>query len=290
MDSLFQFAAIFSALTWAMSGAILKQIKFNRFFSFPFLEATISLIIVSIIITLMQYWGTIFDASSKAFLYMITATALSCIGIVFYVISIKHNPIGVVFTLCAASTILMTLVIDFLINNVQYNAFLIIGAVVLITSIFIINFESFKNYKEKNTLGIFGGVIAGSIWGIAVILNDRALLEANILTASITRAVVSIIFLFILSELFKQRIEILTEKKEILKMVIAGSLITLSSLIWLTSLNVTTGSITSIFGNTAPVFAIIIGAVFLKEKIYKSQILGIFLAFIGVLMVILFKN
>ena len=73
-------------------------------------------------------------------------------------------------------------------------------------------------------------------------------------------------------------------------MVIAGSLITLSSLIWLTSLNVTTGSLTSIFGNTAPVFAIIIGAVFLKEKIYRSQILGIFLAFIGVLMVILFKN
>ena len=29
MDSLFQFAAIFRAQTWAMSGAILKQIKFN---------------------------------------------------------------------------------------------------------------------------------------------------------------------------------------------------------------------------------------------------------------------
>ena len=116
MDSLYQFAAIFSALTWAMSGAILKQIKFNRFFSFPFSESIISLIIVSIIITLMQYWGTIFDASSKAFILMIVATAISCIGIVFYVISIKHNPIGVVFTLCAASTILTTLVILSLIH------------------------------------------------------------------------------------------------------------------------------------------------------------------------------
>tara|TARA_E500000331_G_scaffold142539_1_gene139015 strand:- start:1630 stop:2502 length:873 start_codon:yes stop_codon:yes gene_type:complete len=290
MESFFQFAALISAMSWSTSGVILKKINFSRYFSFPFYEAVISLIIMGIIITFMENWTVIFNENSNDLLMFTIAASLSCIGTVFYVISIKNNPMGVTFTLCAVSTILISLILDFTINNINYSLLVFVGASIVLISIFVINFESFREYKDKNILGILGGVFAGSLWGVAVFFNDKALIQSSILTGAIVRAVVSIILLGILSEILKQRLEINTNKKEISKVLIAGTLITFASLLWFLSLDTITGSLTTIFGNTAPVFAIILGFFFLNEKIHKSEIFGIFLAFIGIVIIILAKS
>ncbi len=89
MESFYQFAALISAVAWSTSGVILKTIKFNRYFSFPFYEALISLIIMTIIITTTESWVPIFNENKADLLMFTTAASLSCIGTVFYVISIK---------------------------------------------------------------------------------------------------------------------------------------------------------------------------------------------------------
>jgi len=290
MESFFQFAALISAFTWTTSGVILKKINFNRYFSFPFYEALISLSIMVIIITFIQEWSAIFNEKPLDLAMFSIAALLSCIGTVFYVISLKNNPMGVTFTLCAVSTILMSLTLDFTINNVNYRIAVFIGALIVLISIFIINFQSFREFENKSLLGILGGVFAGSLWGIAVFFNDKALIESSILTGAIVRAVISVIALGILSEIMRQRLETTSNIKEVSKVLIAGSLITFSSLLWFLSLNTITGSLTTIFGNTAPVFAILLGFFFLNEKIHKSEILGIFLAFIGIAIIIISKT
>ena len=290
MESFFQFAALISAFTWTTSGVILKKINFNRYFSFPFYEALISLSIMVIIITFIQEWSAIFNEKPLDLAMFSIAALLSCIGTVFYVISLKNNPMGVTFTLCAVSTILMSLTLDFTINNVNYHIAVFIGALIVLISIFIINFQSFREFENKSLLGILGGVFAGSLWGIAVFFNDKALIESSILTGAIVRAVISVIALGILSEIMRQRLETTSNIKEVSKVLIAGSLITFSSLLWFLSLNTITGSLTTIFGNTAPVFAILLGFFFLNEKIHKSEILGIFLAFIGIVIIIISKT
>ena len=290
MESFFQFAALISAFTWTTSGVILKKINFNRYFSFPFYEALISLSIMVIIITFIQEWSAIFNEKPLDLAMFSIAALLSCIGTVFYVISLKNNPMGVTFTLCAVSTILMSLALDFTINNVNYSIAVFIGALIVLISIFIINFQSFREFENKSLLGILGGVFAGSLWGIAVFFNDKALIESSILTGAIVRAVISVIALGILSEIMRQRLETTSNIKEVSKVLIAGSLITFSSLLWFLSLNTITGSLTTIFGNTAPVFAILLGFFFLNEKIHKSEILGIFLAFIGIVIIIISKT
>tara|TARA_B100000579_G_scaffold191732_1_gene156662 strand:- start:3733 stop:4605 length:873 start_codon:yes stop_codon:yes gene_type:complete len=290
MESFFQFAALISAFTWTTSGVILKKINFNRYFSFPFYEALISLSIMVIIITFIQEWSAIFNEKPLDLVMFSIAALLSCIGTVFYVISLKNNPMGVTFTLCAVSTILMSLTLDFTINNVNYSIAVFIGALIVLISIFIINFQSFREFENKSLLGILGGVFAGSLWGIAVFFNDKALIESSILTGAIVRAVISVIALGILSEIMRQRLETTSNIKEVSKVLIAGSLITFSSLLWFLSLNTITGSLTTIFGNTAPVFAILLGFFFLNEKIHKSEILGIFLAFIGIVIIIISKT
>ena len=67
----------------------------------------------------------------------------------------------------------MSLFLDLLLNGVKYNLWVFIGALIVVMSIFIINFESFKDHKNKSIFGITGGIVAGSMWGIAVFFNDR---------------------------------------------------------------------------------------------------------------------
>ena len=60
MDSFYQFAALISAATWATSGAFLKTMNFKKYFTFPFYEGVISLLIVGLIIFIVQGWQPIF--------------------------------------------------------------------------------------------------------------------------------------------------------------------------------------------------------------------------------------
>ena len=55
------------------------------------------------------------------------------------------------------------------------------------------------------------------------------------------------------------------------------------------SLNYTSGSLSVIFGNTSPIFALIIGYLFLKEKISIYQLFGILVSLGGILLVIIFR-
>ena len=153
-----------------------------------------------------------------------------------------------------------------------------------------LNIRSFTNREKQRIIGILGGVIAGSMWGIAVYFNDKALVEGSVLNGSIIRAIISIITLSVASVIFKQKIEKIINKFQFTKIFIACSLITLSSLFWFLSLDYTSGSLTAMFGSTSPIFAIIFGYFFLKEKMFKLEYLSIFLAILGIIIIILFKN
>ena len=61
MDSFYQFAALISAATWATSGAFLKTMNFKKYFTFPFYEGLISLLIVGFIIFIYQEWQSIIN-------------------------------------------------------------------------------------------------------------------------------------------------------------------------------------------------------------------------------------
>ena len=91
MDFLFQFAALFSAITWASSGAILKTIKFNKYFSFPFFEACISFVIMIIVILLWGEWNSILNENFDSYLFFSIAAFISCVGTVCYVIGIQKK-------------------------------------------------------------------------------------------------------------------------------------------------------------------------------------------------------
>ncbi|RZP14207.1 MAG: DMT family transporter [Chloroflexi bacterium] len=290
MESYFQFVALLSALTWASSGAILKTLKLNRMFSFPFFEACISFLLVSVLIFIIGDVNSIISENFDSYVFFSIAAFISCIGTVSYVMGIQRTSIGVVFTISSSSNVLTALLLDFLLNSVTHSILVLLGAFLVLSSILLLNIRSFTNREKQRIIGILGGVIAGSMWGIAVYFNDKALVEGSVLNGSIIRAIISIITLSVASVIFKQKIEKIINKFQFTKIFIACSLITLSSLFWFLSLDYTSGSLTAMFGSTSPIFAIIFGYFFLKEKMFKLEYLSIFLALLGIIIIILFKN
>ncbi|MFL2653495.1 MAG: EamA family transporter [Dehalococcoidia bacterium] len=290
MESYFQFVALLSALTWASSGAILKTLKLNRMFSFPFFEACISFLLVSVLIFIIGDVNSIISENFDSYVFFSIAAFISCIGTVSYVMGIQRTSIGVVFTISSSSNVLTALLLDFLLNSVTHSILVLLGAFLVLSSILLLNIRSFTNREKQRIIGILGGVIAGSMWGIAVYFNDKALVEGSVLNGSIIRAIISIITLSVASVIFKQKIEKIINKFQFTKIFIACSLITLSSLFWFLSLDYTSGSLTAMFGSTSPIFAIIFGYFFLKEKMFKLEYLSIFLAILGIIIIILFKN
>lgn len=290
MESYFQFVALLSALTWASSGAILKTLKLNRMFSFPFFEACISFLLVSVLIFIIGDVNSRISENFESYVFFSIAAFISCIGTVSYVMGIQRTSIGVVFTISSSSNVLTALLLDFLLNSVTHSILVLLGAFLVLSSILLLNIRSFTNREKQRIIGILGGVIAGSMWGIAVYFNDKALVEGSVLNGSIIRAIISIITLSVASVIFKQKIEKIINKFQFTKIFIACSLITLSSLFWFLSLDYTSGSLTAMFGSTSPIFAIIFGYFFLKEKMFKLEYLSIFLAILGIIIIILFKN
>lgn len=290
MEFLFQFAALFSAITWASSGAILKTIKFNKYFSFPFFEACISFLMMIIVILIWGEWDAIINENFDSYLFFSIAAFISCIGTVSYVIGIQKTSIGVVFTIASSSNVLVALLFDVILNSVRHSNLVLLGAFLVLSGILLMNIKSFSSNEKQRIIGVLGGIVAGSMWGIAVFFNDRALIEGSVLNGTLIRAIISIITLSLASYIFRQKIERIIEKIQFIKIFSAGSLITLSSLFWFISLDYTSGSITAIFGSTSPIFAIIFGYFFLKEKIYKLEYLSITLALIGIVIIIMHQN
>ena len=290
MESFFQFGALISAMTWAISGSILKTIKLNKIFSFPFFESVVSLVIIGALILIFRDWNLILNENLNTIKFFLIGSVVSCIGSVFYIVSIQRTSIGIVFTICASSNVLMTLILDYIFNSVRHSNMVLIGCLLILSSILIINIKNFKSKELNLIIGIFGGVMAGSLWGFAVYFNDKALIEGSVLSGSLIRAVVGISTLFLASLIFSQKIEFINNSIHQSKIIIAGALITFSSLIWFVSLENTSGSLTAMFGSTAPIFAIILGYFFLKERLLRNELVGIGLAFIGIVIIIIFKN
>ena len=94
---------------------------------------------------------------------------------------IQRTSIGVVFTISSSSNVLTALLLDFLLNSVTHSILVLLGAFLVLSSILLLNIRSFTNREKQRIIGILGGVIAGSMWGIAVYFNDKALVEGSVL-------------------------------------------------------------------------------------------------------------
>jgi len=287
MENFYQFGALISAITFSGAGIFIKKINTRNFFSIPFYEGLFSIMIMLIIISLLYNWqDTLSGNSSSIIINFIIAATLSSTGTMIYIFSLSKTSIGIALTVCAAVNVLTASSYDYLVNSISFDSLFIIGACLIIFSIFILNIRSFFSKSKINILGVFGAILTGFLWGSAVFFNDKALIESNIFTASIIRSLTAMVVMFTTSIIISKKINIIDDFKLYKLFLITVILLFLSNIIWFVSLEYTTGSLTTIFGSSAPIFGIILGYIFLKEKIGKIELLSIIVALCGIAVMI----
>tara|TARA_Y100000817_G_scaffold25997_1_gene18472 strand:+ start:170 stop:1039 length:870 start_codon:yes stop_codon:yes gene_type:complete len=287
MENFYQFGALISAITFSSAGIFIKKINTRNFFSIPFYESLFSIIIILIIIGLLNNWQEILsDNSSFIIINFIIAASLSSTGTMIYIFSLSKTSIGIALTVCAAVNVLTASSYDYVINSISFDIFFFFGASLIIISIFILNIKSFLIKSKINSLGVFGAILTGFLWGSAVFFNDKALIESNIFTASIIRSLTAMVVMFTTSIIISKKINIIDDFKLYKLFLITVILLFLSNIIWFVSLEYTTGSLTTIFGSSAPIFGIILGYIFLNEKIGKVELLSIIVAICGIAVMI----
>ena len=287
MENFYQFGALISAITFSSAGIFIKKINTRNFFSIPFYEGLFSIIIILIIIGLLNNWQEILsDNSSFIIINFIIAASLSSTGTMIYIFSLSKTSIGIALTVCAAVNVLTASSYDYVINSISFDIFFFFGASLIIISIFILNIKSFLIKSKINSLGVFGAILTGFLWGSAVFFNDKALIESNIFTASIIRSLTAMVVMFTTSIIISKKINIIDDFKLYKLFLIKVILLFLSNIIWFVSLEYTTGSLTTIFGSSAPIFGIILGYIFLNEKIGKVELLSIIVAICGIAVMI----
>ena len=294
MNSILSFLPLFSAFTWAISGTILKKFKIKNLYLFPAFESCISFVVLSFVNFYLNRWNEFFSYNSEIYISFGISYSLSALGMIIYIQAIKKTELGIVFTLATSIQVLIIAVLDKYINLLQFSTLFTIGAMSIILGVIAINYPHLKSLKNRqqdrnNLIGIMASLLCGTFWAANAFIADRTLNSSSVIDATMIRTILTFIY-FVPINLFQyNEIKLTTTKKEIKYLIISALFVTISMLIWNGSLKVNTGSWTTVLSSSAPIFALTLGYIFLKEKLKSNEFTGIFICLSGVLLIILSK-
>ena len=290
MNIVLKLLPLFSAFTWASSGLILKKYKVKNLHLFPLIESSISLVIICFIITSINHWPIFLSYKPDIYLTLTSAYFLSVMGTLLYIESIKRIELGIVFTLATSIQVSLIGLLDKFINLYTFNFLFISGSVTIIIGVITINYSYLQllgTINKNKITGIFASLLSGISWGGTAFLADRALNDVSIFDAAIIRTGMTLIILIPINLFQYQKIVKTINIKELKYLTFSSLFITSSMLIWISSLKINSGSWTAILSSAAPIFALTLGYLFLKEKLRHNELLGVLLCLLGVLLVII---
>jgi len=292
IESILSLTGLLSAFWWALSGSILKSSKTKSIILFPLTESAISLLFIIILIITTTKLEIIFGYSTITYSYLFLGSIFSMTGFLFYILALRKIPLGITFTINTSIVMILTVLLDFFINKTPIETTLITGGIVIICGIIIINsitwnLSSIKSSNSNYLIGLIFSIIAGIFWASGIFVNDRGLIEADILSATTIRCIVPLVIYGIIVLIKNPFIYSTTNSKDKVFIFSSSICITIAMLFWYLSLKTNTASLTAILTSTSPVFAILFGILFHKERLKINEILGILFCLIGSMIIIL---
>tara|TARA_B100001123_G_C15341134_1_gene1034966 strand:- start:2059 stop:2724 length:666 start_codon:yes stop_codon:yes gene_type:complete len=213
-------------------------------------------------------------------------------GFFFYILALRKISLGITFTINTSIVMVLTVLLDFFINKTPVNTNLITGGIIIICGIIIINsitwnFSSIKASNLNYLFGLVFSIIAGIFWASGIFVNDRGLIEADILSATTIRCIVPLVIYGAIVLIKNPFIYSTINNKDKFFIFSSSICITIAMLFWYLSLKANTASLTAILTSTSPVFAILFGILFHREKLKINEILGILFCLTGSMIIIL---
>jgi drug/metabolite transporter (DMT)-like permease len=282
--------ALLSAFLWGNSGVLLKSLPNNKRISFIFLESIISGIVILILISTLNQWKEFAEFTYITVFFAILAASINLAGSVFYIYTIKHVKVGMGFVIINSLFPLFSIIGSIFFLGDKLSLPIYLGAVFILIGISIIAIKrdpSFSFLEEGSVMkvAIIFCTLTPLSWATGALIMDRLLDNHAVLPLVFIRAINTFIICIVLSVLIK-KVSFKIQRSE-KRLIFASFLTTGAMLGWFTSLSLSEAALVVILGSSAPIFALLGGWLFLKEKINLAGFAGIVSCLIGVLIVIL---
>ena len=289
--------AIMSAVCWGTTGVLLRKTAERHRFSFMLPEGFFSVTVVLILCAIFGAWAGFLQLSSSLIFLSILAACFNILGTFSYIKALNELKIGLTLTVIVSSFILFTMVASKWIFNDSLSFYLILSAFFIIIGVILINLSSGNGANDKfsfrtfflNYKSLIYCLFAGLLWCSGNLILDQVLENTGVLQVTLIRSLSVLTVYLILSIWFKRfRLSFLYEDNNNKFFVLSASFIaTFSMLFWFTSLFFGEASLTVILGSSSPIAAIILGRIFLKEKIVVLSQIGVVLCMVGVVIALI---
>jgi DME family drug/metabolite transporter len=285
-----ELASLISAICWTFSAALYKiALKETD----PLIANIIRIIFTSFslifICFLLNRINELFIISFMPLFYIILSSLIGLgLGDLTYMYSL--DLIGVSRAVPISSIYpLFTIFFSFLFFNEKISLIVFIGALIIILGIWILFKEEKSNFSNNrnNKKGYFAAILCAILWGLSISLMGEALKFLDSLIVNTLRVIIlSIFFIFLMifnnirRRIFKIKI------KTCFILGLAGFIALGLGWISLSIGLILIGAAKAVpISSITPLFSLIIGKIFLKEKIGINIVIGAITIFIGVIFI-----
>ncbi|MEM2178872.1 MAG: EamA family transporter [Candidatus Methanomethylicaceae archaeon] len=282
-----ELASLISAICWTFSAALYKiALKDTE----PLIANIIRIILTSIslilICFLLNKLNELFIFSLLPLFYIILSSLIGLgLGDLIYMYSL--DSIGVSRAVPISSIYpLFTILFSFLFFNERISLIVFIGALIIVLGIWIL-YKGEKTNYSSNKKGYFAAILCAILWGLSISLMGEALKFLDSLIVNTLRTIVLSIFFIFLMIFNNIRRKIFNMKfRTCFILGLAGFIALGLGWISLSIGLILIGAAKAVpISSITPLFSLIIGKMFLKEKIGINIVIGAIIIFIGVIFI-----
>jgi len=276
---------IIATLCWAVGasfyGESLKRVDPVGLNFVRSLAAVVFLFFVALVLGKLGYF---FKLDFSSALLLVAASVLGwAVGDTLYFVSLKFIGVSRTAPLTYAYPLFMIPMSVFFLHE-SFTANILVGTVAIISAVWLISKSKGSDVKPvRMKLGIAAAILAALFWAIDVTIFKFMMSEFDPIFLAFFKILVIIPFLALYLPFSPDKSSISKlDSRDIALAMIGGAIaVGLGDMIYLLGLSLTQANIAAPLAATTPMFAGIIAAVFLKEKLTLKVFLAMVLATLG---------
>jgi drug/metabolite transporter (DMT)-like permease len=288
------FIALGASLAWAVSSVLLKYLS-SRIdaISVNAMRLWVGLMALLALVVFSGRAGDILHTPLVPILMVVSSGILSnTIGDTIYIQSLSYLDVSISYPISQSAFPVLTLIVAFFFLNESFSWLNVLGAVFVISGIFMIVRNNKAAVVSKNTgKGVAMTLIAAVLWAAGSITLKIGLREVDTFVAAAIRVLVSgtILTTFALSGKTHDRLKLRTYGKRNLILVASAGFLTygIGATGYVTSMQLIGAGKTTLLTASAPVFLLPMSVLILKERLSLLALTGVLIAIAGICLVAL---
>ncbi len=294
-------AALLNALCWAATGVTAKSLSsavrpYHVITVHTLLAGTVFIVVV---LASGQISG-VTDAPTRALLLFAAAAVLNTFGSYIFFTAVSKGTVGGTYTTTTGLYVLLSLAAGAVFLDERVLPLAGIGAAGILSGVFILNGrgkrgstaleQESQNLRGRLMAGAGLGAVTAVLWTLGLLVLKWGLEDSDPLTGAFMRNVVAAaIYVGIGLSLGAKTAIPKTGTRDWVIMIASAGFFTASTYTWNYALANTDAGRTAVLSSTAPVFALILAVLFLRERLNVIALAGTSAALVGTLLVVISK-